>query len=97
MINSALAVSQIFSYWSGYYLEKNSTNRDITLLIFTLPNLFLFFECEPVKGKVLYLINPFLDDSWLYSVGFFVGIYTTSLTSVEKHYKFFAIAVLLFI
>ena len=45
MINTALAISQILSFWSDMYLEKNSTNRDITLLIFTLPNLFLCFEC----------------------------------------------------
>ncbi len=97
MINTALAISQILSFWSDMYLEKNSTNRDITLLIFTLPNLFLCFECEPVKGKVLYLINPILDDKWIYSLGFLIGIYTTSLTSIEKHYKFFVVALLLLI
>ena len=43
------------------------------------------------------MINPFLDDNWMYSVGFVLSIYTTSLTSIEKHYKFFCIAIMLLI
>ena len=97
LINTSLAISQILSFLTRDYLLKNTVNRDITLLIFTLPNLFLCLECDTVKGKVLYLINPFLDERWIYAVGFLLSIYTTNLTSIEKHYKFFSIAVLLLI
>jgi hypothetical protein len=95
LINTALGISQLISEWTTQYLTKNTINRDIFLLIFVLPNLFLGFDCIFAKSRTLYLINPFLDDKWLYSAGFILGIYTTNLTSLKKHTKFFCIAVIL--
>jgi 4-hydroxybenzoate polyprenyltransferase len=40
-VNTSLGIAQIISYWSESYLQKSTINRDIVILIFTLPNIFL--------------------------------------------------------
>ena len=62
VINCFLALGVIFGHFTLHHIAKFTISRDVILLIFTLPNLFMAQNSHKSKHNVsLWFIGPFLD------------------------------------
>lgn len=95
VINCSLALGVILGHLTGSHLPKFTTSRDIFLLVFTLPNLFMAQSSRSSQVNMsLPFIGPFLDTSWSYALGFIGGMFLP-LSSLAKHSRFFIISLIL--
>lgn len=61
-IHCAIGIGIVLGFWCSDYTSKYSTARDVILLIFTLPNLFIAQNSKKkAEKKILHLINPYYD------------------------------------
>lgn len=71
-----------------------SLSKDIVVICFTLPNLFMGeSSTSPASPTRLYLIHPFLEPAPAYSVGFVLGMFLP-LQPIKKHLKFLIVTAL---
>lgn len=95
VINCFLALGVIFGHLTMEHVAKFTISRDVILLIFTLPNLFMAQNSHKSKRNItLWFIGPFLDIEWTYALGFIGGIFFP-FTTVAKHTRFFIISIIL--
>ena len=95
VINCALALGVILGYIAFPHLTKYTTSRDVILLIFTLPNLFMAQNSKKnIQDRSLWFIGPFLDTQWSYSLGFIGGMFFP-FASIAKHTRFLIISLII--
>ena len=75
-IHLSLGLGIILGFWNDHLLDKYETARDVILLVFTLPNIFIAQNSKVRKeSKILHVINPYYDGNWAFSLGFISGIF----------------------
>lgn len=95
VINCGLALGIILGHVSMLNVTKYTTSRDVILLIFTLPNLFMAQNSKKnVQDRSLWFIGPFLDLEWTYSLGFISGMFFP-FASFAKHTRFLIISLII--
>jgi hypothetical protein len=95
IVNSCISLGIIIGSITSDSLTKYSTARDVAILMFTLPNLFMSENSTHKKEKsTLWFVNCLYDRTWTYSVGFVAGMFLP-LPSITKHTRFFIISLIL--